>query len=358
MEQIKNLPNTEAPSVDYPNGSIKDDTGLLDGTPVNRLVFSDMFQFFGKMFDESFLIPNDLPDNETNGYQLYQAFFAPFLKLNGWFNERVSAEDITVATITDIATVELSNTFAFGIALVASPATPSVKNLKLSDGSLVGSYTDQLVTPTKVIYNNDETFYVLDTGNLSNRVLLFSLDEDAVVDAFGLPADITGATDFFIKGNKCYILTQTNGVKVYNKTTGAHLSGEDFGSGGGNFTDGSAIFIAHEKAYISDRNTSTIFVYDLATGTHLSDEDFGAGVLSDPRSIHIVGNKLYAADNSGVVFVFDISSGTQLKSDFIATNLTTPTVLFISKVSCKGYVYDTTSGEITVFKQNFVVDHI
>ncbi|MBB6236486.1 hypothetical protein HDC90_001098 [Pedobacter sp. AK013] len=60
----------------YPNARIKDDTGTGDGTPVNRLVYSDLHEFFAKLMRLAAIAYNGLPDNESNGYQLVDAAIA------------------------------------------------------------------------------------------------------------------------------------------------------------------------------------------------------------------------------------------------------------------------------------------
>jgi hypothetical protein len=73
MIKLEDKPNTIPPSVDYPFGDIKDVSTGNPGTPVSRQVYADFHQFFAKMFAESGLTANDLPDNETNGFQLFDA---------------------------------------------------------------------------------------------------------------------------------------------------------------------------------------------------------------------------------------------------------------------------------------------
>jgi len=60
----------------YPNGRIKDNTGSGDGTPVNEFVYGDIHEFFAKLMREGGLTYNDLPDNESQGYQLVEALKA------------------------------------------------------------------------------------------------------------------------------------------------------------------------------------------------------------------------------------------------------------------------------------------
>lgn len=57
----------------YLNGRIKDSSGSGDGTPVNERVYGDFHQTFAKLMSLGGLVYNNLPDNETNGYQLIEA---------------------------------------------------------------------------------------------------------------------------------------------------------------------------------------------------------------------------------------------------------------------------------------------
>jgi hypothetical protein len=70
---IQNFPNVTAPDSDYLDGNVKD---APNGTPVNKLTMSDIWQFFAKMMREAGVSFNNLPDNETNGYQLYESLNA------------------------------------------------------------------------------------------------------------------------------------------------------------------------------------------------------------------------------------------------------------------------------------------
>ena len=70
---ITDKPNTSAPDADYPYGNIKDKTISVAGTPINKLVYADFHQFFARLMAEGNVTPNGLPDNGTNGFQLYEA---------------------------------------------------------------------------------------------------------------------------------------------------------------------------------------------------------------------------------------------------------------------------------------------
>jgi hypothetical protein len=71
--QLKDKVNVTAPGGAYPFGDVKDDSGANDGTPYDRATNSDYFQFFAKMLFESGITPNDLIENDTNGFQYFDA---------------------------------------------------------------------------------------------------------------------------------------------------------------------------------------------------------------------------------------------------------------------------------------------
>jgi len=73
MIKLENKSNVNAPNATFPYGSIKDDTGVGDGTPVDVQVYGDFHQFFARLFNSSGLVANGLIDSEANGFQLYEA---------------------------------------------------------------------------------------------------------------------------------------------------------------------------------------------------------------------------------------------------------------------------------------------
>lgn len=68
---IVNYPNRDTSDLTaYPNGQIKNDPS---GTPVNVLTNGDVQITFDKILREAGVTANGLPDNETNGYQIFAA---------------------------------------------------------------------------------------------------------------------------------------------------------------------------------------------------------------------------------------------------------------------------------------------
>lgn len=73
MRKKNQVINTIPPTTDYPFGRIKDDTGVNDGTPIVEANNGDIQETVTGLMQRAKIIPNDLPDNVTNGYQIMNA---------------------------------------------------------------------------------------------------------------------------------------------------------------------------------------------------------------------------------------------------------------------------------------------
>ena len=73
MIRLIDKQNVGAATATWPYGQVLDDTGSDDGTRLNENNMSDLWQIWEKVFDESGLTANGLLDNETNGWELYDA---------------------------------------------------------------------------------------------------------------------------------------------------------------------------------------------------------------------------------------------------------------------------------------------
>lgn len=74
MIKLADKPNTAPGNPTFNYGSLIDDDGSDNGTPVNLIVYSDIHQFFETLMQYSGLTANGLLDNDDNGYQLLAAF--------------------------------------------------------------------------------------------------------------------------------------------------------------------------------------------------------------------------------------------------------------------------------------------
>lgn len=71
--KLEDKTNVDAPDAAYPFGKIRDNNGSGNGTPVNSQVYGDFHQFFAKMLAESGVTVNGLAENQTNGFQYFEA---------------------------------------------------------------------------------------------------------------------------------------------------------------------------------------------------------------------------------------------------------------------------------------------
>lgn len=77
MRNLFNVSNVDKSNLTaYPDGRIQDNNGTDNGTPVSEQTKGDLHQLLQKVMRLYDIIPNDLPDNETNGFQLVDAFRA------------------------------------------------------------------------------------------------------------------------------------------------------------------------------------------------------------------------------------------------------------------------------------------
>src|ERR1035437_6765884 len=74
---VQNFPNIDTTDpADYPNGCQKDDPAGIVGTPYNKLTNNDYVATWDKILRYANIGANGLPDNETNGYQYFEALKA------------------------------------------------------------------------------------------------------------------------------------------------------------------------------------------------------------------------------------------------------------------------------------------
>ena len=76
MRTLQSVPNIGGPTTAFPDGSIIDQTGETDGTALTEILYGDLIQTVHKLKRLAAITENNLPDNETNGFQMLTALFA------------------------------------------------------------------------------------------------------------------------------------------------------------------------------------------------------------------------------------------------------------------------------------------
>lgn len=71
---LENKQNTNPPSVEFPFGSTRDKTMSEAGTRWDTAFMNDYIQFFHKMMDFAQMVYNGLPDDDPNGFQMFEGF--------------------------------------------------------------------------------------------------------------------------------------------------------------------------------------------------------------------------------------------------------------------------------------------
>jgi hypothetical protein len=71
---LEDKQNVNPADGDFLYGDVRDKTPSVSGTRWDRETMSDYIQFFHRMMDEADLAYNGLLDNDSNGWQFYEAF--------------------------------------------------------------------------------------------------------------------------------------------------------------------------------------------------------------------------------------------------------------------------------------------
>ena len=172
MKKLENLTNVETPSSDYPYGNMKNNSGTNNGTPVNRDLLTDVIQFTQKLADEAGITLNDLPDNATNGWQLYEAF----RKLTRSYR-MYQALTIQSSTGAPTATVLFND---LGFTPTWSRQTNGYYKLNSTNGFTDGK---TVVRPISVPGSNAYQYNFYKPSGQDDEIILFTLnDSDTLAD--------------------------------------------------------------------------------------------------------------------------------------------------------------------------------
>ena len=77
MRILSSNPNVDQSDlVNFPDGRIKDNDGSGNGTGINERTNGDIHQTISRLMRKYGIVPNGLPDNVTNGYQIVEAIQA------------------------------------------------------------------------------------------------------------------------------------------------------------------------------------------------------------------------------------------------------------------------------------------
>lgn len=129
MKLLQNKTNVTAPDATWPYGDLNDNTGSNTGTPVNKELMTDVLQLMEKLMDEAGITANGDPDNDANGWQLFEALQSASKKY--WVYTALITQSGTSAPTVTV----LENTLPAG-AIVWAYSAPGIYT-----GTLTGAFT-------------------------------------------------------------------------------------------------------------------------------------------------------------------------------------------------------------------------
>ena len=156
-------------STNYPDKRIRNNDGSGNGTPVNEQVYGDIHEFFGKIMREQKINYNGLPDNVTNGYQLYEAFTETPSK-NDYIKQIILTAPDTILIPNRISSLKEFESISFRANFDSSNAIVLIKGTDnlVKNVSILGSWKSG-DTVNLVNYSNIITLVgVYDSQNVPN----------------------------------------------------------------------------------------------------------------------------------------------------------------------------------------------
>lgn len=145
--QLTSVPNTDAPDSEYPAGKIRNDNPPTDGTPVIEELYGDITQFFHKLMRLAGLSYNDLPENETQGFQFVQAMAAYIRTLNASTAEKGVVELATNAETQAGIDTQRAITPAGLESKTATTTRNGIAELATNTEVQTGTDAERIVTP-------------------------------------------------------------------------------------------------------------------------------------------------------------------------------------------------------------------
>lgn len=161
--------NNSDPS-NYPNGRIKDNVGA-GGTPINEFVYGDFHEMKDKLMRLYGIVHNNLPDNETNGYQFIEALVALASKNDFTLPLSLSNGVLTLPVklgrlLNNESFVLLSSsTFNNSITSITGILDNVTKNVTVIGNVKPGEYVKFINTSTNVIIVRDVNSINIDSVN-------------------------------------------------------------------------------------------------------------------------------------------------------------------------------------------------
>lgn len=206
--KLSNKVNVDAPSATYPFGRVKDNPGDNTGTPVDEALLGDLIQFFEKLMDAAGQTFNNQPENQTSGFQFFNALVTNIRNTAATETAKGTVERATqteVNTGTDTTRYVSPSHIRNGTNIITSSAIQSnaVTSAKIADNSVtsakiaanavgnsemadnaigVNEIQDAAVTSNKIAANAVTNVKIADNAITLAKMASNSVDSDQYVD--------------------------------------------------------------------------------------------------------------------------------------------------------------------------------
>jgi hypothetical protein len=220
ITDINNSKN-DNPTV-YPRGYVVDAAGAEPGSTVGEAMVGDILQFFSKLQADTLplVTPNGQPDNEANGYQLFQAFV-------NYIRNVLTATETAKGTVEKATVTEVED----GIAdkyldaaniqnLTATETRKGIAEMATDSEGQIGSDETTIINPSVLGYVSRPRSIILSTGQtypVANGIGVVSIPDGAANITIQLPDAGVFA------GHKIIIVA--NGATSTSVVTGQGISG-------------------------------------------------------------------------------------------------------------------------------------
>jgi len=300
MRSLNSSDNTNAVSADYPYRQVRDTVGATDGTKLWERIFADMIHGIQKVIRLVGLTPNDLPDNETNGYQILEAFERlgqPKVYTANWTD--AGGGDI-YADSTDIDFLTEGKTYKFIVD----------KNLLPSDGVYLKvdavDFSINFVNCSFILSNQPFNVYV-DSATSVQVSPISNVNEfiGSSFNSFELFSNINLIGGIFKYKNRYYVSRlASDRINVYDSEGVLKVEFGASGSGAGELDSPRGITAVNDKLYICDYNNNRVNVYSL-TGSFIF--SFNGGNMLQP-------NKIVASETQNKIYIIDSNTQDNAKA--------------------------------------------
>lgn len=177
-----NQPNIDGSDLaNYPNKRIRDNDGSGNGTPVDESVYGDFHEFFAKAMRDSKTNYNGLPDNVTNGYQLYDAFLQlagknSLIKNISQLTPTILSIPVKLDVLKADETIIFKSLIDSTAAMVLIQGSDAVqKTLSIAGSFKTGDLVRMINTPTQIILLG-----LYDTQNAPNLITRLTNLENSI----------------------------------------------------------------------------------------------------------------------------------------------------------------------------------